>query len=82
MSPPALPPHGEPAVLSRPQAVSVCALCPGVYGVRTRVSALPEPLSPCQERLPEAHGYVWGDLAGGDGVYQVLIQANILDNVC
>lgn len=73
-SPPALPPHGEPAVLSRPQAVPVCPVCPRVYGVRTGVSAVPEPVHACQERLPEAHGHVWSLLAGGDGVQQVLIQ--------
>lgn len=70
----ALPPHGEPAVLSRPQAVPVCPVCPRVYGVRTGVSAVPEPVHACQKRLPETHGHVWSHLARGDGVQQVLIQ--------
>lgn len=73
-SPTALPPHGEPAVLSRSQAIPVCPVCPRVYGVRTGVSAVPEPVHTCQERLPEAHGHVWSHLARGDGVQQVLIQ--------
>lgn len=64
----AVPSHGEPAVLPGAQDVPVRPLRPTVHRVRAHDSALPPPLPTGQERLLQADGHVWRQLARGDGV--------------
>lgn len=69
--PAALPPHGEPPVLPGPPGLPVRPLRPRVHRVRPDDTALPPPLHAGQERLLQAHGNVWRQLAAGDGLRQV-----------
>lgn len=69
--PAAVPSHGEPAMLSGAQDVPVCTLRPRVHRVRPDDSAMSPPLPAGQERLLQTDGYVWCQLATGDGLQQV-----------